>query len=74
LHGNYVLTVNVPDDDLVDRATEVLDRYDPVDIEEQASNWKSGGWAAPESMRQNASREQQSETDSTAIPVIQEES
>jgi uncharacterized protein (TIGR02271 family) len=51
LHGNYVLTVNVPDDDLVDRATDVLDRYDPVDIDEQASNWKSGGWAAAESMR-----------------------
>jgi uncharacterized protein (TIGR02271 family) len=73
LHGNYVLTVNVPDDDLVDRATEVLDRYDPVDIEEQASKWKSGGWAAPESMRQSASTEQKSETGSTAIPVIQEE-
>lgn len=54
LHGNYVLTVNVPDDNLVDRATDVLDRYDPVDIDEQASTWKSGGWAAAESMRQDS--------------------
>ena len=73
LHGNYVLTVNVPDDNLIDRATEVLDRYDPVDIEEQASEWKSGGWAASESMRQNADERQASETGSKAIPVIQEE-
>jgi uncharacterized protein (TIGR02271 family) len=73
LRGNYVLTVNVPDDDMVDRATDVLDRYDPLDIDEQASNWKSGGLAAPESVRQNAGAEQQSETGSNAIPVIREE-
>jgi uncharacterized protein (TIGR02271 family) len=60
LHGNYVVTVNVPDDNLVDRATDVLDRYDPVDIDEQASNWKSGGWAAAESMRQDTTSGQYS--------------
>jgi uncharacterized protein (TIGR02271 family) len=84
--GNYVLTVNVPEDDLVDRATDVLDRYDPVDIEEQASQWKSGGWAAPESMRQShsggqanvedsrrAAARSDTKTGTQSIPVVQEE-
>jgi uncharacterized protein (TIGR02271 family) len=75
--GNYVLTVNVPEDNLVDQATDVLDRYDPVDIDEQASQWKSGGWAAPQSMRQHSTQtagtQGRAETESQAIPVVQEE-
>ncbi|CAN5170963.1 hypothetical protein BH11PSE11_BH11PSE11_18580 [soil metagenome] len=59
-HGNYVLTVDVPDDDLVDRATDVLDRYDPVDIDEHASAWKTGAWAASDSMRQDEDTQQSS--------------
>lgn len=53
--GNYVLTVNVPDDDQVDQAAEVLDHYHPLDVQDQESNWKSGGWAAADSMRQSSS-------------------
>lgn len=49
--GHYVLTVNVPDDDLVDRVSDLLEKNDPIDIQEQAQQWRSGGWAAPESMR-----------------------
>lgn len=32
--GNYVLTVSVADDDLVEKATVLLDKHDPIDIEE----------------------------------------
>jgi uncharacterized protein (TIGR02271 family) len=86
--GNYVLTVNVPEDELVDRATDVLDRYDPVDIDEQASQWKSGGWAAPQSMRQDSMQtgvtgatgttgttraQSATQNESQAIPVVKEE-
>jgi len=49
--GSYVVTVDVPDDDLVDRATDVLDRYHPIDIDERSTQWRSGGWASQESMR-----------------------
>ena len=72
--GSYVLTVEVPDDNLVDQATDVLDRHHPVDIEERASQWKSGGWASQESMRQTAPETTQSgESESRAIPVVEEE-
>jgi uncharacterized protein (TIGR02271 family) len=57
MHGNYVLTVDVPDDDQVEEVAEVLDQYDPLDIDEQASQWKSGGWAAQDSMRQDMLRQ-----------------
>lgn len=60
--GNCVLTVNVPEDDLLDQVTDVLDQYHPIDIDEQASQWKSGGWAEPGSMRQ---------ADSDALPAQQ---
>jgi uncharacterized protein (TIGR02271 family) len=53
MNGHFVLTVRVPDDNLVDRATEVLDRHSPLDIDEQANKWKSGGWSAADSMRQS---------------------
>ncbi|HYD80237.1 MAG TPA: YsnF/AvaK domain-containing protein [Paucimonas sp.] len=71
-HGNYVLTVDVPDDQLVDRATDVLDRHHPIDIEERAAQWKSGAWAAPESMRQ-APVPKTEPQQTKAMPVVEEE-
>jgi uncharacterized protein (TIGR02271 family) len=55
MQGNYVLTVNVPEDDKVEEAAEVMDQFDPLDIDEQSSQWKSGGWASQDSMRSSES-------------------
>jgi uncharacterized protein (TIGR02271 family) len=41
--GHYVLVVDVADDDLVERATEVLDRHDPIDIDDEANKWRASG-------------------------------
>ncbi|MBC7857587.1 MAG: YsnF/AvaK domain-containing protein [Burkholderiaceae bacterium] len=41
--GHYVLTLDMADDDLVERATEVLDRHDPIDIDDEANKWRAGG-------------------------------
>ena len=35
MHGNYVLTLNLQNEEDVDRATDVLDRNDHIDIDEQ---------------------------------------
>lgn len=43
--GSCVLTVNAASDDLLDRATQIMNRYDPVDIDERTSNWKNQGWS-----------------------------
>jgi hypothetical protein len=68
-HGNYVLTVDVPDDTLAERATGVLDKYHPINIDERASQWKSGGWASQEAMRRGV-RVYQRQDDQASTPGI----
>ncbi len=46
--GGHVLTLTAADDEQIDRATEILDRLGPINIEEREAEWRSSGWA-PES-------------------------
>lgn len=43
--GSYLLTVHSNSDDQADRACDILNRYDPVDIDDRATQWKSEGWS-----------------------------
>lgn len=43
--GSCVLSVNAASDEQRDRATEIMNRFDPVDIDERSSHWKSQGWS-----------------------------
>lgn len=50
--GNYVLTVQVAEDDLVEKATLLLDKHDPINIEENILSGPDGlgaGSPTPES-------------------------
>jgi len=42
--GSYVLTVTVNSDTEIDRATEIMNRFNAVDIDERVSHWKKQGW------------------------------
>jgi hypothetical protein len=42
--GGTLLSVRA-NDDQVSRATEVLNRYSPVDVNQRATEWRSGGWS-----------------------------
>ncbi|HYD94793.1 MAG TPA: YsnF/AvaK domain-containing protein [Noviherbaspirillum sp.] len=42
--GHCVLTVNAASDEQRERAVEVMNRFDPVDIDERSSQWRSEGW------------------------------
>ena len=42
--GGYLLSARVPDA-LEDQAADVLERYDPVDVDERAESWRQSGWA-----------------------------
>ncbi len=44
--GHCVLTVDVDNDTEVERAHEILQRHDPIDIDEQAAQWRSEGWSS----------------------------
>lgn len=43
--GSYVLTVQARDDDEADRASDIMNRFGPVDIDERAGQWKQQGWS-----------------------------
>lgn len=43
--GSYLLTVDADSETQRDRATEILNRFDPVDIDERSSQWRSQGWS-----------------------------
>ena len=43
--GSHILTVQARDDDEADRASDIMNRFDPVDVDERASQWKQQGWS-----------------------------
>ena len=42
--GSCVVTVDADNEQERERAIEVMNRFDPVDIDERASHWRSQGW------------------------------
>jgi len=43
--GSCVLTVDAASDEQRDRAIDIMNRYDPVDIDERSTAWRSQGWS-----------------------------
>lgn len=43
--GHYILTVNADDDEESERAVQIMNRFDPVDVDERTAQWKSRGWS-----------------------------
>lgn len=46
--GSCVLTVNAERDDQRDKAIDILNRYDPVDIDKRSEYWRREGWTGYE--------------------------
>src|SRR5579871_2712018 len=42
--GGSLVTVHVTQDEWAERAQSVLNRYNPVDLNERSSEWRSSGW------------------------------
>jgi uncharacterized protein (TIGR02271 family) len=42
--GSYLLSVDADSDVERDKAADIMNRYDPVDIDERASLWRTEGW------------------------------
>lgn len=43
--GSYLLSVDADNDEQRRNATDILNRYDPVDIDDRASQWRREGWS-----------------------------
>jgi uncharacterized protein (TIGR02271 family) len=83
--GSCVLTVDARTEEEADRATAIMDRFNPTDIDERSSQWKQQGWSgydasAPRLSRDEIEKErstyaqtrQTSGPDTSRIPVIEE--
>lgn len=84
--GSTVLTVRADSEQQADRAIDIVNRFNPVDIDERSSYWRTQGWSgydesAPMLSRDEIERErtaygtarQSNMTEQTKIPVVQEE-
>lgn len=82
--GGTLVTIDAPDD-MADQAVDIMDNYDPIDIQERAETWQSSGWtrydpeAAPytsDEVVADRKRYQTATKDKdgkTALPVVEEE-
>lgn len=43
--GSCILTVTARDEDQCDRAADIMNRFDPVDIDERTNQWRTEGWS-----------------------------
>ncbi len=43
--GHYLLTVNADNDEESEQAMQVMNRFNPIDVDERAAHWKSRGWS-----------------------------
>jgi uncharacterized protein (TIGR02271 family) len=59
--GSCVLVVDAADDDEAERASDIIERYNPVDIEERQAQWRESGWQPSQALEGDAS-----------IPVVEE--
>lgn len=60
--GSYVLTVDAASDDEAERAEDIINGYDPVDIDEREAEWRESGWQAS-----------QGKGGETTIPIVEEQ-
>jgi len=60
--GSCVLVVEAADDDQVKRASAIIERYNPVDIDERQAQWRQSGWQPSQARDGEAS-----------IPVVEEQ-
>jgi len=67
------VTVHLDQDDWADRAQSVLNRYNPVDIDERSGEWRSSGWTGtntvPSSQTTDTIRDQNRATAAAATVV-----
>ena len=78
--GHYVLTLIADSEPEVERAADIVERYGPVDIDEQSQQWRAGELPQSGAMSQQGATSTggqyqgaQQRADTQAIPVIQEE-
>ncbi len=47
--GSYMLSVDAGDEDEADRAADIMQRYNAIDLDQRAAHWRSTGWTGYQS-------------------------
>jgi stress response protein YsnF len=63
--GSYVLVADVADEQEAERVQNIMEQYNPVDIDERAAQWRESGRSGSETGAQTTGEE--------VIPVVEEE-
>lgn len=69
-HGHHVLTLTADDGFEAERACAIVDRFDPVDIDERAAQWR-GGVPQPPRPQQHQQRQQQQQRQQNSASASQ---
>lgn len=70
--GGTVVSINTTED-REQAAVDVLERYQPVDIDVEAERWRQEGWAAPAAGERPAEGETQRHEGEARVPLPEEE-
>jgi hypothetical protein len=49
--GHVVLTVETPTEDAAERASDIIEAFGPLDIDEHETDWRSGAWTGADALR-----------------------
>jgi stress response protein YsnF len=67
--GSVVVVVDADTEDEAQRATSILGRFGPIDIDQRVSEWRATGWQPERTERATAARTDEQAT----IPVVEEQ-
>lgn len=67
--GSCLLSVDTDTEEECDRVSEIMHRYDPVDIDERSSVWRSEGWSSANTTSPNQSLHTEHLHDENAMNV-----
>jgi uncharacterized protein (TIGR02271 family) len=67
--GTSVVVVDARSEEEAERATSILGRFNPIDIDKRVSEWETSGWRRSAMETDRASRS----TDQSTIPVVEEQ-
>jgi uncharacterized protein (TIGR02271 family) len=76
--GHHALSVTATDEDQVERAADIIERFNPVDIDEKTAEWGTATASTPvpttDTVQSNkAVAKPEHDTGATTIPIVQEQ-
>ena len=71
--GGTLVTVSADDDDMADKAVEIMRDHGAIDIDERSRQWKSSGWTGSGAANQEELESAPPQGEEEVIPVVKEE-